>query len=295
VSAAEPVVAVVLSWNGREDTLACLDSLRDEPLGVLVVDNASEDGSPEAVAARHPEAELLRLDRNHGFAGGMNAGIRRALASGASHVLTLNNDVVVEPGFLRPLLEALTADVAAVSPQILFRDEPRRVWYAGAPYDPRRGHQGRNTGYGRPPLPPGPPYETPRACGGAMLAPREAWETVGLFDEPLFAYWEDAAWSLRARRLGRRLLVVPSSRVLHGVSASTGGASSPTSVYYSLRNGILLAERELPLGALGTWRRRGIATAAHAAQALLSSRRREGLAAVAAGAFDAWRGRVGPR
>ena len=286
--------AVVLSWNGREDTLACLRSLANEPLTPIVVDNGSSDGSADAVAAEFPDVELVRLDRNHGFAGGMNVGVRRALELGAAHVLTLNNDVVVEPGFLGPLLGALAPDVAAVSPQMLFEDGDR-VWYAGAPYDPRRGHQGRNTGYGGPPIPPGAPYETMRACGGALLAPREAWEEVGLFDESLFAYWEDAEWSFRAHRLGRRTLVAPASRVRHGVSASTGGASSPASIYYSLRNGIVVAERELPLGPVGTWRRRLEAVAAHAAQALLSARRAQGLAAVASGAFDALRGRVGPR
>ncbi|MGE5691125.1 MAG: glycosyltransferase family 2 protein [Pseudomonadota bacterium] len=287
--------AVVLSWNGREDTLACLGSLAGEPLTPLVVDNGSTDGSADAVAVTFPDVDLVRLDRNHGFAGGMNVGIRRALERGADQVLTLNNDVLVEPGFLAPLLEALAPDVASVSPQLLFADESERVWYAGAPYDPRRGHQGRNTGYGGPPLPPGPAFDTPRACGGALLAPREAWERVGLFDEALFAYWEDAEWSFRAHRLGLRTLVAPSSRVRHRVSASTGGASSPSSIYYSLRNGILVAERELPLGPVGTWRRRIEAVGAHAAQALLSSRRRAGLSAVAAATFDALRGRVGPR
>src|SRR6185436_12440521 len=80
-----------------------------------------------------------------------------------------------------------------------------RIWYAGASYDPRRGHQGRHTGYGDPPLSPATaPYETERACGGAMLIPRAALEEVGPLDETLFAYAEDVDWSLRARREARR-------------------------------------------------------------------------------------------
>jgi GT2 family glycosyltransferase len=109
------VAAVVLSWNGKEDTLACLRSLGAATypeLDVLVVDNHSSDGSAEAVAAQHPEASLVRLDANLGFAGGMNAGIAAARSDGASHVMLLNNDTVVEPGFLEPLVAALAADDA---------------------------------------------------------------------------------------------------------------------------------------------------------------------------------------
>jgi hypothetical protein len=272
------VVAVVLSWNGREDTLACLDSLAGESIEPLVVDNGSTDGSVEALRARG--VELVENGRNLGFAGGMNVGVRRALEHGATHVLTLNNDVEVEPGFLAPLLAA--GDVAC--PQILFGDG-RRVWYAGARWDPRAGYHGRNVGYGEPPLS-GPPYETDRACGGALLASREAWERVGLFDEELFAYAEDTDWSLRARGLGYRILVVPASVVRHKVSASTGGESSPASIYFSLRNSLRVSERHAPLGRLGTARRRAVAVAAHAAQALLSRRRLAGLRAVARAVRD---------
>jgi GT2 family glycosyltransferase len=266
------VTAVVLSWNGREDTLACLASLEAEPVTPLVVDNGSSDGSVEAVRERG--VEVVENGRNLGFAGGMNVGIRLALERGAAHVLTLNNDVEVEPGFLAPLLAA--GDVAC--PQILFGDG-RTVWYAGARWDPRAGYHGRNTGYGVPPVA-GSPYETDRACGGALLASREAWERVGLFDESLFAYAEDTDWSLRARALGYRIRVVPASVVRHKVSASSGGEGSPTSIYFTLRNSLRVAERHAPLGRVGTARRRAVAVGAHALQALLSRRRLAGLRAV---------------
>ncbi len=152
------VTAVVLSWNGREHTLACLRSLERvayEPFSVLVVDNGSTDGSADAVAAEHPDVTLVRLPENLGFAGGMNAGIRAALDEGADAVVTLNNDMEVDPEFVSPLVEAFDADPAAAAAcsQILFQGEPSRIWYAGAPYRPGRGHSGRNTGYGEPPLP----------------------------------------------------------------------------------------------------------------------------------------------
>lgn len=294
-----PVTAVVLSWNGKDDTLACLESLEQATypeLSVVVVDNASTDGSPEAVAAEFPEVRLLRLDENRGFAGGVDAGLAAALDGDPEHVLLLNNDATVEPGFLEPLVEAASADgVGAACAQILDA-ATAMIWYAGARYDPRRGHQGRHTGYGRPRLPAeAAPYETDRACGGAMLIPRTALEQVGPLDEALFAYAEDVDWSLRARAAGLRIVVVPASVVHHRVSMSSGGASSPDSIYYALRNGLVVAERSAPLGRFGTARRRAAAAAAFALQALGSASRAAGVRAVRAGLRDARRRRLGPR
>jgi len=293
------VTAVILSWNGRDDTLACLRSLRRATysrLSIVVVDNGSTDGGPEAVAAEFPDHRLVSLGENRGFAGGVNAGVDTALGDGADAVLLLNNDATVEPGFLEPLVDAAcTGGVGAACAQIL-DSATGRIWYAGATYDPRRGHQGRHTGYGDPPLPPETaPYETERACGGAMLVPRAALEAIGSLDETLFAYAEDVEWSLRARRAGRRILVVPASVVHHRVSASTGGAASPDSLYYALRNGLVVAERCAATGSLGRLRRRVVATAAFTAQALRAPRRREGLRAVRQGLRDARRHRLGPR
>ena len=107
------VAAVVLGWNGREDTLACLRSLQRATypeLSIVVVDNGSTDGGPEAVAAEFPDVRLLQLGENRGFAGGVNAGADAALGDGAEAVLLLNNDATVEPGFLEPLVDAACAE-----------------------------------------------------------------------------------------------------------------------------------------------------------------------------------------
>ncbi|HEY7706527.1 MAG TPA: glycosyltransferase family 2 protein [Gaiellaceae bacterium] len=278
------VTAVVLSWNGREDTLACLRSLEGEPVDVIVVDNASTDGTAEAVTG----AEVIRNERNLGYAGGMNVGIRRALEQGADAVLVLNNDVEVEPGAVAALVEP-AGGAGAVCPLIVFADDPERVWYAGAGYDPRKGYNGRQRTDR-----PADARKTDRACGAAMLVRREVLEAVGLFDEELFAYVEDTDWSLRARKLGLPLLVEPASRVRHKVSASTGGEGSDGALYYSTRNTLTVAERHAPLGRLGTWRRRAVVVLAHGAQALLA-RRPARIRAVLQGWRDFRRGRLGPR
>jgi hypothetical protein len=300
VSTAE-VAVVVLSWNRREDTLACLRSLAAatyEPLRVVVVDNGSTDGSADAVAAEHPYALLLRQERNLGFAGGANAGIEAALAAGADAVLLLNNDMTVESGFVEPLVDALAADPAAAAAcsQILFADPPERIWYAGAPFRHGRGHHGRNVGFGGPPLPPArPPYRTDCLCGGSVLLPRAALAEVGLLDDALFAYREDLDWSLRARAAGRHVLVVPASVVRHEVSASSGGEASPTSLYYDVRNLLAVSERHDPIGPPRRQLRRLEAVAAHAVQALASPRRLPALRAVYEGWRDLRSGRLGPR
>ena len=279
------VAAVVLSWNGREDTLACLRSLEGENVDVIVVDNASVDGTADAVTG----AEVIRNERNLGYAGGMNVGIRRALEQGADAVLLLNNDVEVEPGAIEALITAAEG-AGAVCPLLVFADDPDRVWYAGARFDPSRGYNRRHLTDR-----PGGMTETERICGAAVLIPRDVLERIGLFDEDLFAYYEDADWSLRAREQGLRLLVTPESRVRHKVSASTGGEGSPDALYYSARNLLAVTERHAPLGFLGTWRRRLVALGALLAQALAGGRRRQRVKGVLDGWRDFRRGRFGPR
>lgn len=297
-----PLVAVVvLSWNGREDTLACLRSLAGQEgvaLLAVVVDNGSTDGTSEVVQAAYPDAVLVRSERNLGFAGGNNLGIVRALESAPDYVLVLNNDTELEPGAIAALVAeaARTPDAGALCAKILYMEPPDRIWFAGADFDPRRGYNGRQRGYGRAD---GAAFahvaETDRACGAAMLVPRAALERVGLFDPELFLYSEDTDWSLRARAAGYRLLVVPESRIRHKVSVASGGESSPATLYYGMRNTLVVCERQAPLGVVGTWRRRLVLVGAHIAQALLSGDRRAGLRAVRDGWRDARAGRLGPR
>jgi GT2 family glycosyltransferase len=298
----EPVVGVVvLTWNGREDTLACLGSLAattGATLRVIVVDNGSSDGTASAVRAGFPDVELVRSEQNLGFAGGNNLGIRRALELGVEHVLVLNNDTEVEPGAVAALADEArrTPDAAALCAKLLYAEPPDRIWFAGADFDPRRGYNGRQRGYGEAD---GPAFsavaETDRACGAAMLVPRPVLDRVGSFDPDLFLYSEDTEWSLRARAAGYRLLVVPAARVRHKVSVAAGGESSPTTLYYGMRNTLVVCERHAPLGSLRAWRRRIVLLCAHLAQAVLSSRRRAGLRAVRDGWLDARAGRLGPR
>ena len=153
----EPRVAViVLNWNGREDTLECLRSIRSiaySNFGVIVVDNGSTDGSVAAIRASQPSVEVIDTGENLGFAGGNNVGIRRALELGADYVLLLNNDTVVDPGLLRAFVAAaaLHPEAGAFGAKIYFHSEPTRIWYAGARWEAGAGElRSRGLGASRP-------------------------------------------------------------------------------------------------------------------------------------------------
>src|SRR5205823_7762220 len=134
--------AVVLNWNGGQDTLTALGSLEGIP--TICVDNASTDGSDRDIAAQLPGVELLRTGANLGFAGGNNAGIRRALERGADWVLLLNNDATAEPGLAAALASAASArpDAGLLACKIL-REDGRTVQYAGARFNGLLGYSGR--------------------------------------------------------------------------------------------------------------------------------------------------------
>jgi hypothetical protein len=218
---------IVLNWNLRDETLACLESLRRADLrgaSIMVVDNGSRDGSVDAVRARFPDVRVLALPENHGYAGGNNAGIRAALEAGAEGVLLLNNDTEVAPDFLPPLLDAFHSlpGVAAVSSAILRLDRPEMldVAYSEVRFDRRHvvrivgvnammGH-----GFDR-------RLEVDVAIGCSLLIGAEALQNVGLFDEDFFAYHEEVDWCLRARKWGYHILYEPFSRVYHRGSRST--------------------------------------------------------------------------
>jgi GT2 family glycosyltransferase len=287
------LIAVVLNWNGGDDTLLALESLRG--IETICVDNGSTDGSAEAVARRFPEVELIRTGANLGFAGGNNVGIRRALERGADWVLLVNNDAVADPGLADALSRAAAArpDAGILACKVLFEDGGT-VMYAGASFHALLGYSGRRVGWGerdrfheR--------RDVERADGAAMAVSRGALERAGLLDDTLFAYVEDIELSLRVRRAGFAIVLVPDARVRHKGSASTGGGSSTTNLYYDTRNTIVVVERHRPLPRGARALRRGIVVGAHLAQAARHPARRAAARAVLDGWRDARTGRLGLR
>jgi hypothetical protein len=190
------VVVVVLNWNGRDDTVACLESLRGlryPHARILIVDNGSTDDSVAVFRRRFPAIRCLQTGSNLGFAEGNNVGIRAALADGADYVWLMNNDATTDPDALDRLVEAAESrpDVGIVGPKIYYAGEPRRIWFAGGAISPlgRLGHEGWNR------IDEGQwdtPHETGYVTGCAFLVKRAVLEKVGLFAPEYFLLFEEA-------------------------------------------------------------------------------------------------------
>jgi GT2 family glycosyltransferase len=239
-----PDVVVVLSYRGRDDTLRCVESLVDgnSEAQVLVVDNGSDDGVLEAVSGRWPTVETLQTGDNLGFAGGMNRGIEWSLARGAATVTVLNNDTVVPPGAVAALARRARPGVA-VSPEVRYAADGR-VWFGGGVVDAETGLARHLSDAEIARTFPGPgPRSVETLAGCCVTASAEVWRTVGGFDERYFLIFEDADWSLRARRLGVDLVVDPDVHLDHLVSASFTGDRAVLGLYYYARNGLLFGHR----------------------------------------------------
>jgi GT2 family glycosyltransferase len=251
-----PLVAVVvLTWNDRDLALACLASLREQTynhMQVIVVDNASTDGTADAVAAQFPEAELLRNSRNLLFAGGNNVGIARALELGADWVILLNHDTWVDSDFIAALVGASEErpDAGALGPLIYYAAEPRRIWYAGGLVSLRWGrfaHRGiRQLDRGEFTR----VEETEYVTGCALMMRNRALREIGLLDEGYQMYCEDTDWCLRARQNGWKLYFVPQSRVWHHISVSSGGQFAWRKIRRRLASQLRLCARHSPRWAL---------------------------------------------
>ncbi|HEX6651505.1 MAG TPA: glycosyltransferase family 2 protein [Thermoleophilaceae bacterium] len=293
---------VVLSWNGRDDTIACLASTRRltrDDVVVICVDNGSDDGSADAVRSAFPEVELIETGRNLGFAGGNNAGIARARELGASWIVLLNNDATIAPDAIDGF-EQVAADrpgAGVLAGKVLFADPPDRIWFAGQRFNAALGYSGRPRGYGKPD---GRRYDevvaVDRAVGALMAVSSEAIDHVGVMDDRLFAYVEDVDWCLRMRAGGYGVVFAPGARAWHRVSASGGGEHVSTHpLYYGARNTIVVCERHAPLGRVGTLTRRAVVAATFGLRAVFVSNRRDALRAASSGVRDAIAGRLGKR
>jgi GT2 family glycosyltransferase len=297
-----PWQVIVLSWNGRDDTLRCLESLEGvarRDVRVICVDNGSTDGSIEAVRDRFPKVTLIEAGANLGYAGGNNLGLEDALANGAQWVVLVNNDATVAENVIDGFERAISARPRAgiLGGKVYFADRPETVWFAGQRVSTLLGYSGRPRGYGRHD---GPRYsqvgETGRTVGALMAISREAVDAVGLLDEDLFAYVEDVDWALRVRAAGFDVVFAPEAKAWHRVSASTGGeARSTHTLYYGVRNTIVVLERRRPLGRFGNALRRCSIVGTFAVFALSRPDRRAALSAVREGWGDAKASRLGIR
>ena len=199
----------ILNYNGGEEILRCLASLRQltyPSFQVIVIDNASTDNSLTQIQSEFPEVTIIKNTRNLGFGAGHTIGIQKALAEKIPYVWLLNQDTVVAPDALGHLINKCEVNptLGAVSPLILHPDNT--VWFANGRIDwwrMRAIHTRATAGI--------PDY----LSGCALLLRSEVFAQSVTFDEQYFLYYEDVDLSLQLKKLRFKLLVEPKARVWH--------------------------------------------------------------------------------
>ncbi|NGX39529.1 MAG: N-acetylglucosaminyl-diphospho-decaprenol L-rhamnosyltransferase [Chlamydiae bacterium] len=238
---------IVLNWNGKEDTSACIVSLQKSsfPMEIVIVDNGSTDDSVEHFRSVFPSCTLIETHANLGFAGGNNVGIAHCLEKGHDFVLLLNNDTVVAPDFIEAFVEGFKAHPQAgiLGSKIYLMEEPKRFDHFGGFW--RRGRVDfEYVGYRM--IDDGKSWEVPKeidyVCGASMMVRREVFEKIGQLDERFFLYCEETDFCFRARRNGFAVMTCPKAKVWHKVSASFQGNKSKAA-YFQWRNRLLWIER----------------------------------------------------
>ena len=253
------VFVVILNWNGKQDTIECLESVKklglgNWEMGIIVVDNASTDGSVEELEKRYKEIKILRNEKNLGYAEGNNVGIRWALKEGAEYILLLNNDTLVDKNLVSELLRAMEKGkkIGIVGPKIYFApgfeyhhdryqigEKGRVIWYAGGKVDWQNvyaSHRGVDeVDHGQF----DEEDETDFVSGCAMMVKREVFGRIGLFNPKYFLYFEDNDLCQRAKKEGYKIFYVPKALLWHKNASSSEKPGSKIHEYYQTRNRFL--------------------------------------------------------
>ena len=248
---------VILNWNGRAHLERYLPSVVRHTMpqyGVVVADNGSTDSSLEYVAETFPEVEIVRLDRNYGFAEGYNRALQEIEAE---YYVLLNSDVEVTEGWCEKLVEALDADpqLAAVAPKLLADTDRERFEYAGAsggfidilgyPFCRGRILSTTELDEGQ--------YDDPRevfwASGASFACRADVFKSEGGFDGEFFAHMEEIDLCWRMQSSGYRIGIEPRATVYH-LGGGTLSALSPRKTMLNHRNNLAMLYKNLPLGHL---------------------------------------------
>ena len=234
---------ITVNYNGLKDTCVLIDSITfNEDMEVIVVDNGSTENEASVLQEYYPNIKVIRSDKNLGFAGGNNLGIK---AAKGKYLYLINNDTVFKEFNLGVLIKRLDSSpmIGMVCPKIRFAWDNNPIQFAG--YTPLSPITIRNRAIGFGEEDKGQydtPHQTPYAHGAAMMFKREVIDTVGLMPECYFLYYEEVDWSMMITRAGYEIWYEPASTIYHKESQSTG-QKSPLRTYYITRNRLLLVKR----------------------------------------------------
>jgi len=198
---------IVLNYNGRDTLKKCLESiyLSDyENKEVVVVDNASTDGSFDEMRQHFQKFNFIKNNQNIGFAAGNNVAIKWALEKMADYVLLLNNDAYLEKNTLGVLLQEVEKNKKpGISCPFIYNGYTKKLWFSGGKIDwlkMRAIHQSGKDDF---------------ISGCAMLIHKDVFKKIGLLDEKFFLYYEDVDFSFRAQKAGFDLRIIPEAKVYH--------------------------------------------------------------------------------
>jgi len=248
ISIQPPLVSVIsVNYNHAQVTCDMLDSLYKcsyPSLEVIVIDNGSPDDDPSIIKEKFPQVLYVETGENLGFAGANNLGI--CLSKG-KYILLLNNDTIVTPNFLEPLVNKMESDpaIGAVSPKIRYYYLPDTIQFAGM--TPINSYTVRSRAYGHMEKDVGQ-FDQDRisayAHGAAMMVSRKVVEEIGLMSLSFFLYYEELDWGFRIRKAGYKIYYVYNSMIYHLESVATG-KQSPFKTYYLNRSRLLYMRRNV--------------------------------------------------
>ena len=234
---------ITVNYNGLKDTCELIDSIPfNDKMEVIVVDNASINDEVSIIQENYPEVIVIRSNKNLGFAGGNNLGIKEARGK---YIFLINNDTFFRDFDIQAIIDRLESSpkIGVVCPKIRFAWGNNPIQYTG--YTPLSKITIRNQSIGFGEEDKGQydsPHPTPYAHGAAMMIKRETIDKVGLMPECFFLYYEEIDWSMMMARAGYEIWYEPSCTIYHKESQSTG-QSSPLRTYYITRNRLILVKR----------------------------------------------------
>jgi len=236
------VSIIIVNWNGGEDVIECLKSVKDidyPDYETIVVDNGSTDNSVEEIKRTFPDVKLILTYKNPGYSAGVNVGLRAATGD---YILLLNDDAVAARSILKDLVGAMESNpsIGIAGPMILYYSEPDKLWCAGMKlhllgYASSIGKGLNKELFNK------SSFVDYVSC--ALMIKKEVIDKIGGLDPEYFLYSEDVDFCLRAKNAGYKSMYVPSPTVWHKVTKEW--ITNPAQAYYYMRSAIMFAKKNL--------------------------------------------------
>ena len=238
------IAVILVNYNGLDDSIECIESIKksdcQNDVAVVFVDNASRVDETKVIKNKFSDVIVIRSDHNGGFSAGNNIGIKYALTENFKYIVLLNNDTIIDPQMITKLKENCAGNIVTV-PKMFYYFEPNKIWYGG-------GHINRWTGNAKHnhmnKIDHSDEVEyVSFATGCCMMLCSETIKKVGLLDEKYFMYCEDTDLCIRLIQNNIKIKYIPSAKLWHKVSSSSGDSNSPFCIYYITRNRLLYLKK----------------------------------------------------